>query len=72
MADTPYQRGALLRFRKSAGLRWRYGKFIRRNQDGTVDVAESRSGNQRTLLPEHIEVPILGPRGGSDWGPIDG
>jgi len=44
------------------------GKALSINTDGSVNC--SAAGRLRAVLPEKIEVKVIGPRGGINWVPL--
>ena len=50
-------------------VRWREGRVLGRERDGSVGVRDGR-GASRALRPERLEVRDRGPRGGVVWEPV--
>jgi hypothetical protein len=61
--------GDQVRWRDRAGARWREGRVVGRERDGSVGVRDGR-GASRALRPERLEVRVRGPRGGVVWEPV--
>lgn len=58
--------GDRVRWRERPGGRWREGRVLRRERDGSVGVRDGR-GASRALRIERLEVRDRGPRGGVVW-----
>jgi hypothetical protein len=58
-----------VRWRDRRSSRWREGRVVGRERDGSVGVRDDR-GASRALLPERLEVRGRGPRGGVVWEPV--
>jgi len=61
--------GDRVRWRDRSGARWREGRVVGRERDGSVGVRDGR-GASRALRPERLEVATRGPRGGATWEPV--
>ncbi len=61
--------GDRVRWRERSGGRWREGRVIGRERDGSVAVRDGR-GASRALRHERLEVRADGPRGGKVWDPV--
>lgn len=61
--------GDRVRWRERSGGRWREGRVIGRERDGSVAVRDGR-GASRALRHERLEVRTEGPRGGRAWEPV--
>jgi hypothetical protein len=61
--------GDRVRWRDREGARWREGRVIGRERDGSVGVRDDR-GASRALWPGRLEVRARGPRGGTVWEPV--
>jgi hypothetical protein len=61
--------GEQVRFRRDASSRWQEAHVTRRERDGSVGLTDRR-GAARAMPVEHIEVRVIGPRGGSCWEPL--
>ena len=61
--------GDRVRWRDREGGRWREGRVVGRERDGSVGVRDGR-GASRALRPERLEVRVRGPRGGAVWEPV--
>lgn len=59
-----------VRFRRHVNARWSQGRFIRYNDNGTVDFSDLKNGASRTMSAKNVEVKQRGPRGGTVWVPI--
>ncbi len=58
--------GDRVRWRDRSSSRWREGRVIGRERDGSVGVRDGR-GASRALRPDRLEVRDRGPRGGLVW-----
>ncbi|MDD9371009.1 MAG: hypothetical protein PV358_12900 [Acidimicrobiales bacterium] len=58
--------GDRVRWRDRRSSRWREGRVLGRERDGSVGVRDGR-GASRALLPDRLEVRDRGPRGGVVW-----
>lgn len=61
--------GDRVRWRDRRSSRWREGRVLGRERDGSVGVRDGR-GASRALLPDRLEVRDRGPRGGVVWEPV--
>jgi hypothetical protein len=61
--------GDRVRWRDRSRARWREGRVVGRERDGSVGVRDGR-GASRALRPERLEVASRGPRGGATWEPV--
>jgi hypothetical protein len=61
--------GDRVRWRDRSRARWREGRVVGRERDGSVGVRDER-GASRALHPERLEVASRGPRGGATWEPV--
>jgi hypothetical protein len=61
--------GDRVRWRDHRSSRWREGRVLGRERDGSVGVRDGR-GASRALRPERLEVRDRGPRGGVVWEPV--
>jgi hypothetical protein len=61
--------GDRVRWRDREGARWREGRVVGRERDGSVGVRDDR-GASRALRPGRLEVRSRGPRGGTVWEPV--
>ena len=61
--------GDRVRWRDRPGGRWREGRVVGRERDGSVAVRDGR-GASRALRHERLEVRTEGPRGGTVWDPV--
>jgi hypothetical protein len=62
--------GDRVRWRDRRSSRWREGRVVARERDGSVGVRDDRGGASRALHPERLEVRGRGPRGGLVWEPV--
>lgn len=58
--------GDRVRWRDRSGARWREGRVVGRERDGSVGIRDGR-GASRALRHERLEVASRGPRGGATW-----
>lgn len=58
--------GDRVRWRDRSGARWREGRVVGRERDGSVGVRDGR-GASRALRHDRLEVATRGPRGGATW-----
>lgn len=58
--------GSRVRFRPPAGGRWREGKALRVERDGSIGVVDTR-GLTRAIPVERLEVRTAGRRGAARW-----
>jgi hypothetical protein len=58
--------GDRVRWRGRTGARWREGRVVGRERDGSVGVRDGR-GASRALHHDRLEVAARGPRGGATW-----
>ena len=58
--------GDRVRWRDRRSSRWREGRVLGRERDGSVAVRDGR-GASRALRPDRLEVRDRGPRGGVVW-----
>jgi hypothetical protein len=63
------QAGDRVRWRDRSSSRWREGRVVGRERDGSVGVRDGR-GASRALRPDRLEVRDRGPRGGVIWEPV--
>lgn len=61
--------GDRVRFRRRDTGRWREGRVVGRERDGSVALRDQR-GASRSIRPEQLEVRSVGPRGGVIWEPV--
>lgn len=61
--------GDRVRWRDRQSTRWREGRVVARERDGSVGVRDAR-GASRALRLERLEVRDRGPRGGVVWEPL--
>lgn len=61
--------GDQVRWRDRKSSRWREGRVIGRERDGSVGVRDGR-GASRALRVDRLEVRDRGPRGGVVWEPL--
>jgi hypothetical protein len=61
--------GDRVRWRDKAGGRWREGRVVGRERDGSVGVRDTR-GASRALRADRLEVRDRGPRGGAVWAAV--
>jgi hypothetical protein len=61
--------GDRVRWRDRERARWREGRVVGRERDGSVGVRDDR-GASRALRPGRLEVRARGPRGGTVWEPV--
>jgi hypothetical protein len=61
--------GDRVRWRDRTRARWREGRVVGRERDGSVGVRDGR-GASRALRPGRLEVASRGPRGGATWEPV--
>ena len=61
--------GDRVRWRERDGSRWREGRVVGRERDGSVGVRDAQ-GASRALVAGRLEVRVLGPRGGRVWEPV--
>jgi hypothetical protein len=61
--------GDRVRWRDRRSSRWREGRVLGRERDGSVGVRDGR-GASRALRPDRLEVRDRGPRGGVVWEPV--
>ncbi len=61
--------GDRVRWRDRKSSRWREGRVIGRERDGSVGVRDGR-GASRALRVDRLEVRDRGPRGGVVWEPL--
>lgn len=61
--------GDTVRFRRRDGGRWKEGRVVGREKDGSIGVRDSK-GSARALPVEQLEVRVTGPRGGIRWVPV--
>lgn len=69
LADLGLATGDRVRWHEGAGTRWREGRVVGRERDGSVGVRDGR-GASRALRVERLEVATKGPRGGATWEPV--
>lgn len=74
----------IVRFRLNDHDNWAYGQAIRINDDGSINIGPFSADQAhevgrrrmvsgiRSIMPEHIEVRSVGPRGGELWEAFDG
>lgn len=74
----------IVRFRINETSNWAYGQAIGVSDDGSINIGPFSAeqahemGKKRTvsgirsIMPEHIEVRAIGPRGGELWEAFDG
>ncbi len=70
LADLGLVAGDQVRWRDRPGARWREGRVVGRERDGSVAVRDGR-GASRALRHERLEVATRGPRGAATWEPVD-
>jgi hypothetical protein len=58
-----------VRWRDRKSSRWREGRVVGRERDGSVGVRDER-GASRALRADRLEVRDRGPRGGVVWEPV--
>lgn len=61
--------GQAVRFREPGGGRWRVGKAVGVERDGSVGVVDGR-GLTRAIPVARLEVRTAGRRGASRWEPL--
>ncbi len=61
--------GDRVRWRDRSSSRWREGRVIGRERDGSIGVRDAR-GASRALRADRLEVRDRGPRGGVVWEPV--
>lgn len=61
--------GDRVRWHDRQSTRWREGRVVARERDGSVGVRDAR-GASRALRVERLEVRDRGPRGGVVWEPL--
>jgi hypothetical protein len=61
--------GDRVRWRDRKSSRWREGRVVGRERDGSVGVRDGR-GASRALRVDRLEVRDRGPRGGVVWEPL--
>jgi hypothetical protein len=61
--------GDRVRWRDGRSSRWREGRVVGRERDGSVGVRDGR-GASRALRVDRLEVRGRGPRGGVMWEPL--
>ena len=61
--------GDRVRWRHRGAARWREGRVVGRERDGSVGVRDGR-GASRALRHDRLEVAVRGPRGGATWEPV--
>ena len=69
LADLGLVVGDRVRWRDPTGARWRDGRVVGRERDGSVAVRDGR-GASRALRHERLEVATRGPRGAATWEPV--
>lgn len=74
----------IVRFRLDDHDNWAYGQAIGTSSDGSINIGPfsadqvRETGRKRTvsgirsIMPEHVEVRSIGPRGGELWEAFDG
>jgi hypothetical protein len=60
--------GMIVRFRRTAGTRWRLATVERVERDGSLGLRDPR-GAARAIPLELVEVATTGPRGARIWEP---
>jgi hypothetical protein len=58
--------GERVRWRQKAGGRWREGRVVGRERDGSIGIRDG-TGASRALRLERLEVTAEGPRGAKVW-----
>jgi hypothetical protein len=61
--------GDRVRWRDRSSARWREGRVVGRERDGSVGVRDAR-GASRALMADRLAVRARGPRGGIVWEPV--
>lgn len=58
-----------MRFRRHETERWKEGRVVGREKDGSIGVRDGK-GAARAFTVEQVEVRVSGPRGGTRWVPV--
>jgi hypothetical protein len=58
--------GDVVRFRRRENERWKTGRVVGREKDGSVSVRDEK-GASRAITLDRLEVKDSGPRGGTVW-----
>jgi hypothetical protein len=69
LTELGLREGAAVRFRRKDTERWKDGTAVRREDDGSLGVRDSK-GALRAIPIELVEVRDKGPRGGVVWEPL--
>jgi hypothetical protein len=69
LAELGLREGTAVRFRRKEAERWKDGTVVRREDDGSLGVRDSK-GSLRAIPIELVEVRDTGPRGGVVWEPL--
>lgn len=60
---------APVRFRRKTEEHWTTGKIKGDSKDGSLSIVD-KDGRWRSIMPEHVELLMRGPRGGKLWKAI--
>lgn len=69
LAELGLAEGDTVRFRRRDTERWKEGRVVRREADGSLGISDDK-GAHRSILVEGVEVKRRGPRGGVLWEPV--
>jgi hypothetical protein len=70
LAELGLRRGDPVRFRRQATERWKEAVVTQRERDGSLGLRDGK-GAARAIAIDLIEVRIAGPRGGTQWVPLE-
>ena len=69
LAEIGLAEGDTVRFRRRDTERWKEGRVVRRESDGSLGISDAK-GAHRSIPVDGVEVRRRGPRGGVQWEPL--